>query len=180
MLCIIAFMVDKFISIPDAEMYLTGILSHLHAALRCRVLLLDVFISFMCPCSDILSHLTPLYGRCMQNEPEYWCLDSDKHGCALYSILPDAAFRGQASGEHTDCEEEDLPDAAIAIQVLLPGHVAEFGLKRAHLLGTCRCSVMAPLCCSCAANTMVPALPSLCGLARATECSLACSRRDSG
>ena len=66
MLCIIAFMIDTFRLIPEAGMYLTGILPNLHAALRCRVLLLDVFTPFVRACRDILAHWRTLCGPCTQ------------------------------------------------------------------------------------------------------------------
>lgn len=167
---LIVFMVDNLILIPEAGVYLNGILSHLHAAFRSRVLLLNIFIPIARPCSDVLPHLRPLHRHTLQNELRYGPLDFDKHVCTLHSILPDAACRGQASSEHTNSEHANSPDAAIVLLVLLPKPVADFGLKTANLLGTCRCSAMAPLCCSCAANTMVPALPSICGSARCPGC----------
>ena len=167
---LIVFMVDNLKLIPEARVYLNGILSHLHAALRSRVLLLNIFIPIARPCSDILLHLRPLHDQDMQNELECWSLDFDKHVCTFYSILPDVAFRSQPSSEHTYCKHANSPDAAIVLLVLLSGHVADIRLKTANLLETCRCSVMAPLCCSCAVNTILPALPSVCESARCPEC----------
>ena len=56
---LIVFMVDNIKLIPGAGVYLNGILAHLHAALRSRVLLLNIFIPIGRPCSDNVSHLRP-------------------------------------------------------------------------------------------------------------------------
>ena len=130
-------MVDNIKLIPGAGVYLNGILAHLHAALRSRVLLLNIFIPIARPCSDNVSHLGPSHGRDLQNQLKHWSLVFDKHVCALYWLLPDAAFRGQASSGHTDCEQANSPDAAIVLLALLPRHVADIRLKTANLLGTC-------------------------------------------